>query len=73
MNNVAIYEIIDSPELAKRWAVPPTWIKEQTRTRSKDVIPHVRFGIYVRFEWGSPALNAWLARHRKGTARPTVS
>jgi len=60
-----VYEIIDAKELARRLAVPWTWVKEGTRSRSADVIPHLKFGIYIRFEWNSPALNEWLARHRR--------
>jgi hypothetical protein len=60
------FEIIDAKELGRRLSVPWTWIKEGTRSRTADPIPHLRFGIYVRFEWGSPALNDWLACHRRG-------
>jgi hypothetical protein len=60
------FEIIDAKELGRRLSLPWTWIKEGTRTRAADPIPCLRFGIYVRFEWGSPALNTWLARHRHG-------
>jgi hypothetical protein len=61
-------EIIDAPELAKRWHVPESWIRSQVRSRtaSAEQIPHVQFGRYCRFEWNSPALEAWLARHREG-------
>lgn len=60
------FEVIDSKELARRWAVPASWIREQTRSRSVDVIPHVRLGRYVRFEWGSPALLKWWDKKRSG-------
>jgi hypothetical protein len=56
------FEHIDSPELAKRWNLPETWVRERVRRRETDPIPHVRFGRYVRFLWGSPALRAWEAR-----------
>ncbi len=59
------YEIIDAVELANRWSVPISWIREGTRARAVDPIPHVRFGRYVRFEWNSPALNAWVAKRRR--------
>jgi hypothetical protein len=64
-------EIIDAPELAKRWCVPESWIrsKVRTRTRKAEQIPHLQFGRYVRFEWGSPALDAWMAGHREGGER----
>jgi hypothetical protein len=43
-------EVIDSAELAKRWVVPETWVRDQVRTRTQDPIPHVRLGKYIRFE-----------------------
>jgi hypothetical protein len=48
--------LIDSRELAKRWCVPESWIRERTRARTTDPIPHVRLGRYVRFDWLSPEL-----------------
>lgn len=63
--NVAIqYEVIDSAELAKRWGLPETWIRDQVRRRAIDPIPCVRLGKYIRFEWGSPELQAWFGRRR---------
>jgi hypothetical protein len=56
------YEFIDSGELARRLSVPTSWIRDQVRTRSEDPIPHVNFGKYVRFLWGSPALELWIRR-----------
>ena len=58
------YEVIDASELAKRWNLPESWIREQTRTRAGDPLPCVRFGRYVRFECGSPKLAAWYERRR---------
>jgi hypothetical protein len=56
------YEFIDSKELASRWNLPESWVREQVRRRSSDPIPHVRFGKYVRFRWGSPELEDWAER-----------
>lgn len=56
------YEFIDSTELARRLAVPTSWIRDQVRARSQDPLPHVNLGKYVRFLWGSPALEDWIAR-----------
>ena len=58
------FELIDAPELARRWSLPASWIREQTRSRSVDPIPHLRLGRYVRFEWGSPELEKWLTKRR---------
>ena len=56
------YEFIDSKALASRWALPESWIREQVRSRSSDPLPHLRFGKYVRFRWGSPELEGWAER-----------
>lgn len=62
------FEIIDAPELAKRWRVPESWVRSATResTLREHRIPCIRFGRYIRFEWGSPDLEGWLAKHRTG-------
>jgi hypothetical protein len=57
-----IYEFIDSRELASRWSLPESWVRECVRSRSTDPIPHVRFGKYVRFRWGSHELEDWAER-----------
>jgi hypothetical protein len=64
-------EIIDSAELAERWKVPESWIRSYTRERTPrdQRIPHLQLGRYVRFEWQSPALEAWLSKHRQGGAQ----
>jgi hypothetical protein len=49
-------------ELARRLAVPTSWIRDQVRSRSQDPLPHVTLGKYVRFLWGSPALEPWMRR-----------
>jgi len=64
-------KIIDTPELAKRWRVPESWIRSKVRSRTAtaEQIPHLQFGRYVRFEWGSQALESWLAKHREGAGQ----
>ena len=57
-------QIIDSKELATRLRVPESWVRDRVRVRSDDPLPHVKIGRYVRFEWGSPDLVEWWARHR---------
>jgi hypothetical protein len=59
-------EIIDSRELALRLNLPETWVRDAVRRRAKDPIPHLRFGKYVRFTWGSPELTEWLERRSSG-------
>jgi hypothetical protein len=62
-----LYEFIDSKELARRWCLPVSWIREQVRSRSTDPLPHVKFGKYTRFRWASPELNAWDERRIVGS------
>lgn len=69
---MAEIEIIDAKQLSERWKVPESWVRSYTRERTAKAerIPCVRFGPrYVRFEWNSPALEAWLARHREDGAQ----
>jgi hypothetical protein len=61
-NSLQRYEFIDSKELALRWSLPESWIRDQVRNRAVDPLPHVRFGKYVRFRWGSPELEDWAER-----------
>ena len=65
------YEIIDSVELARRWVLPTSWVREHVRSRVTDPIPHIRFGRYVRFRWGSPELEGWLAEHMVNSRKRT--
>jgi hypothetical protein len=55
-------EFIDSVELARRWSVPVSWVRDQVRSRASDPLPHISFGKYVRFLWRSPDLEDWVAR-----------
>ncbi len=64
-SSVGSYEVIDARELARRWSVPETWVRNHTRDAyTKDPIPHVTLGRYVRFEWGSPRLAGWWDKRR---------
>ena len=65
-------EFIDSKELATRWNVPESWVREQVRKRSADPLPHIRFGKYVRFRWGSPELESWEERRIVGGGNRVV-
>ncbi len=57
-------EIIDSKELARRLCLPESWVRDRVRARNNDPLPHVKVGRDVRFEWSSPELVQWWARHR---------
>jgi len=60
-------ELIDAVELAARWRVPTSWIRNRTRARTpkEDRIPCLRLGRYVRFAWRSPELEEWLNKQRQ--------
>lgn len=60
------YEILNASQLSERLNLPESWVREMTRSRASDAIPHLRFGRYVRFQFGSPALSEWIARRMKG-------
>jgi hypothetical protein len=66
-------EMIDSAELAARWRVPESWIRNHARARTpkEEWIPCVRLGRYVRFDWGSLRLAEWLEKRRHESAFPT--
>jgi hypothetical protein len=59
-------KVIDSAELAARWRVPESWIRNRTRARTpkEERIPCIRLGRYVRFEWGSARLAGWPEKKR---------
>lgn len=61
------YEVMTAEELAKRWKVPASWVREQCRSRAVDPIPHIQLGRYVRFSFGSPSLTAWWERRSTGS------
>jgi hypothetical protein len=58
------YEHLDAKGLSGRWKLPASWIRYHT-TQGDDPIPHIKFGKYVRYQWGHPALAEWLERRRK--------
>lgn len=63
----AAFELIDSAELAARWRVPESWIRNRTRSRTPESerIPCIRLGRYVRFDWGSLRLGEWLEKQQQ--------
>lgn len=61
--------MLDTPELARRWNVPESWIREYSRDRYDDPIPHFKLGTYLRYLWGSKELTEWLERRKVGGIR----
>jgi hypothetical protein len=58
----ANYEYLDSAQFAERLSISESWVRDGVRTRAIEPIPHVRFGKYVRFRWGSAELEIWAER-----------
>jgi hypothetical protein len=58
------YTMLDAKQLAEKWSLPESWIRNQTRKSCLDPIPHVKVGKYVRFEWPGRKLYLWWTRHR---------
>jgi len=50
-------------DLATYLGVPQSWIYDRTRSAGPEVIPHFKFGKYVRFDPHSAALQAWIDSH----------
>lgn len=60
-------EILTPQLLAARLQVKPSWVYEQTRSRSgvrnPDPLPHIKMGLYLRFDWRD--VLAWLERQKR--------
>jgi hypothetical protein len=63
------FNVITAEELASKWRVPASWVREQTRSRAVDPIPHIKLGRYTRFSYGSPELDKWWIRRQAGVKR----
>ena len=51
-------------EVADLLQVPESWLYSHSRTRSKDRIPAVKVGKYVRFNQDD--VTEWIERHKTG-------
>ncbi len=56
----------DVTQLSEDLGVPKTWIYDRTRNDGPGVIPHLKFGKYVRFDPESDAFQQWLKDHEFG-------
>jgi hypothetical protein len=59
-----IPHLVALEELAERWALPLSWLREACRSRCADPLPCVRLGRYVRVDLEDPAILDWLNRRR---------
>jgi len=51
-------DILTPEELAARLKVRKTWVYKQTRSRSRNPLPRLRIGRYLRFDWTK--VSEWL-------------
>ena len=60
--------LVSLEELAKRWSLPITWLREACRSRVADAdkLPVLRLGRYVRVDLNDPALAQWLSARKVG-------
>jgi hypothetical protein len=59
---------LDFRDLSQKLGTSEQWVRRNVRsTYTRDPIPHLRFGRTIRFDWNSPALQAWLERRKTGT------
>jgi hypothetical protein len=66
VNTIIHTELLTPEELAGRLKVPKSWVYEKTRGRSRDPLPVMRIGKYMRFHW--PDIVVWLRAHSEGGA-----
>jgi hypothetical protein len=64
---------LDFGGLAAKLGTSEQWVRRNVRrTYTRDPIPHLRFGRWIRFVWDSPEMQDWIER-RKATAGGTKS
>lgn len=66
---LGVPQLVTLEELAKRWALPITWLRESCRSRCADPLPIFRCGRYCRVDLNDPALRSWIERRRTGVKR----
>ena len=65
MSTINHADLLTPGELAERLKVPQSWVYEKTRARSRDPLPVIRLGKYMRFHW--PDVSVWLDGHRNAS------
>ena len=56
--------LLTPEDVARKFQVPITWVYGCIRGRSKNVMPHVRIGRYIRFE--EDAVLDYMKSNRRG-------
>jgi excisionase family DNA binding protein len=63
MSSIDPCDLLTPDELDERLKVHKSWVYEKTRRRSRDRLPVMRIGRYMRFHW--PEVVSWLHAHRE--------
>jgi hypothetical protein len=64
LSSTHIPELVTLEQLAERWQLPLSWLRENCRSRCADPLPVYRCGRYVRVDLSDSALAQWLNRRR---------
>lgn len=64
------FEFIDTGQLAERWKLPESWIREQVRHRCNDPLPHVRKHAPIICREGIPVVRERTQTTIDGTRLP---
>jgi len=51
------FEVLTAEDLAERWRVPATWVREQCRSRCTDPIPHNAIGQVCPLQLGQSRID----------------
>lgn len=66
-NSSVVSTFLDFRDISQKLGTSEQWVRRNVRsTYTRDPIPHLRFGRTIRFDWNSPALQAWLERRKSG-------
>jgi predicted DNA-binding transcriptional regulator AlpA len=59
---------LDFRGLATKLGTSEQWVRRNVRrTYTRDPIPHLRFGRWIRFVWDSPEMQEWIERRKTTT------
>src|SRR5580704_4490982 len=72
-NHESDSDFLDFRGLAAKLGTSEQWVRRNVRrTYTRDPIPHLRFGRWIRFVWDSQDMSEWIERH-KATESATKS
>jgi hypothetical protein len=63
--------LLTPEDVARKFQVPLTWVYACVRGRTKNLMPHLKIGRYVRFE--EVAVQHYMESNRRGYRGPKVA